>query len=268
MLVIFIEAIGRNVNAILHVLKESLTLLYRVFYWFFASFLGASKRGFNKKVLFEQMVFIGVKSVLMVAFISLFIGIVLAMQSASQLMRLRATIYVAGFVAVSVTREIGPVLVALIVAGRSGAAIAAELATMKVTEQIEALDTMALDPVRFLVLPRFLAFLIMLPCLTMLGDVIAIFGGWLIGVTSLKIGSGLYVDMTIRFLKMKDILTGLVKSGVFSVVISILSSQQGLWATSGAKGVGRATTNAVVYSFVIIILMDCILTWIFYMSKM
>jgi phospholipid/cholesterol/gamma-HCH transport system permease protein len=188
------------------------------------------------------------------------------MQSAYQLEQLGATIYVAALVAVSMTREIGPVLTALVIAGRVGAAITAEISTMKVTEQIEALETLALNPVRYLVAPRFLALMVMLPCLVMLGDVAGIVGGFLIGIFSLDLRPGLYIDTTVQFLEQKDILTGLFKSWVFSMIITMVSCFQGLFTEGGAEGVGRSTTFSVVLSFILIIVADAILTAFFYFS--
>ncbi len=135
---------------------------------------------------------------------------------------------------------------------------------MKVNEQIEALDTMAINPVRFLAVPRFLALLIMLPCLTILADIMGMFGGFLIGFFSLKINPGLYMNMTVKFLVLKDIYTGLFKSFIFAAIIVIVGSYEGLNASGGAEGVGRSTTVSVVASFIMIILADCILTGIFY----
>jgi phospholipid/cholesterol/gamma-HCH transport system permease protein len=165
------------------------------------------------------------------------------------------------------TREIGPVLTALVIAGRVGAAITAELSTMKVTEQVEALETLSLNPVRYLVAPRFLALLLMLPCLTLIGDLVGIFGGYLIGITNLGLPSGLYIDTTIEFLTVKDITTGLLKSCVFSVVITMIACYQGLSTEGGAEGVGRSTTRSVVTSFILIIIADAILTALFYFAK-
>jgi len=211
-------------------------------------------------------VFGGVNSILIVCFVCFSMGMVLAMQSAYQLERLGATIYVAALVAVSMTREIGPVLTALVIAGRVGAAITAELSTMKVTEQIEALETLALNPVRYLVAPRFLALMVMLPCLVILGDVSGMIGGWFIGTSYLDLRSGLYVETTFDFLVKKDVLTGLLKGFVFSVIITMISCHRGLMTEGGAEGVGRSTTLAVVLSFIFIILADAILTAIFYFS--
>ncbi len=178
-----------------------------------------------------------------------------------------ATIYVAALVGVSMTREIGPVLTSLVIAGRVGAAITAELATMKVTEQIEALETIGLNPVRYLVVPRFLALVIMLPCLVILGNFVGMFGGYVIGVANLDLTSGLYIDTTMKFLKVKDIVTGLLKSGVFAMIIALVACHQGLWTEGGAEGVGRSTTKSVVISFIMIIIADAILTAFFYFAN-
>ena len=188
-------------------------LLVQTIYW---ALVGPfRKKPISRKNFFAQTIFSGLDSVLIVFFVDFFIGMVLAMQSAYQLEQLGATIYVAALVAVSITREIGPVLTSLVIAGRVGAAITAELATMKVTEQVEALETLSLNPVRYLVAPRFLALLIMLPCLVILGNMMGMFGGYVIGITQLQLGSHLYIDTTLEFLTRKDILTGLLKTEYF-----------------------------------------------------
>lgn len=258
-------AIGVQVKlAISHILNIS-KLLADIIYWIFAGpFKGKAA---SREIIFNQMVFVGIKSILIVFFVTLFTGIVLAMQSAYQLDKFGAVIYVASLVAVSLTRELGPVLTALVVAGRVGAAITAELGSMKVTEQIEALETMALNPIRFLVVPKFLALFFMLPCLTILGNFFGMFGGYLVAVLNLKISSALYIDTTIRYLELKDIYTGLTKSVVFAIIIALIGCYMGLNTKRGAVGVGKSTTISVVASFIMIILSDCILTGIFFFSK-
>ena len=221
----------------------------------------------RRKSTFQQMVFVGLHSVAIVFFVNFFTGIVLAMQSAYQLQKMGALLYVASLVAVSLCRELGPVLTALVVAGRAGSAIAAELGTMKVSEQIEAIDTMAIDPVRLLVTPRFLALLVALPVLTIIGDLSGIFGGFIVGTNSLNINPDLYMQTTFKYLQIKDIYTGLVKSFVFAVIIALIGCYEGLNTKGGAEGVGRATTRSVVISFILIILADCVITSIFYFSK-
>ena len=221
----------------------------------------------SRDSIFYQMVFAGVESLVIVFFISLFTGIVIAMQSAYQLRELGAVIYVAPMVSISMARELGPVFTALVVAGRVGSAISAELGTMKVSEQIEALETLALDPVRFLVVPRFLALLVMLPCLTIMSDLVGILGGLIVGVFNLKLNIYRYISFSFTFLTWKDIWTGLVKSLAFATAISMIACYVGLDTRGGAEGVGRATTLSVVISFIMIVIFDCLLTGIFFFSN-
>jgi phospholipid/cholesterol/gamma-HCH transport system permease protein len=162
---------------------------------------------------------------------------------------------------------LGPVLTALVVAGRVGAAIAAELGTMQVTEQIEALETMALNPVRYLVVPRFLALVVMLPCLTVIADITGIFGGFLVGVFNLGLDPYRYITFSFQFMTWKDVWTGLAKSLAFGATISMVGCYMGLRTRGGAEGVGKATTLSVVTSFILIILFDCILTGVFYFTQ-
>lgn len=261
----FVDSVGGATISILRQMRDILVLLAQTLYWLVA---GPFKRKpVSSRSFFVHTIFSGLDSILIVFFVDFFIGMVLAMQSAYQLEQLGATIYVAALVGVSMTREIGPVLTSLVVAGRVGAAITAELATMKVTEQIEALETLSLNPVRYLVAPRFLALVVMLPCLVILGNLVGMFGGYVIGVSQLGLGSGLYVDTTIEFLTRKDILTGLLKTVVFAAIIAMVACQQGLSTEGGAEGVGRATTRSVVTSFILIIIADAILTALFYFAK-
>lgn len=222
----------------------------------------------HRTSIFQQMVFAGVQSLIIVFFISLFTGIVIAMQSAYQLKQLGAVIYVAPMVSISMARELGPVFTALVVAGRVGSAIAAELGTMKVSEQIEALETLAIDPVRFLVVPRFLALLVMLPCLTIMSNLVGIFGGMIVGVFNLQINPYRYLTFSFDMLTWKDIWIGLIKSGSFAAAISMVACYVGLGTRGGAEGVGKSTTLSVVVSFIMIILIDCVLTGIFFFSNM
>src|SRR3989338_870642 len=218
--------------------------------------------------VFEQMVFMGVRSIVIVFFVTFFTGVVLAMQAAYQLAQVGAVVYVSSLVSVSLCRELVPVLTALVIAGRIGAAITAEIGSMKVSEQIEALETMAIYPVRYLVVPKFLALFIMLPCLTIIGNFSGMLGGYLIGVFNLKISSALYIQTALKFLSLKDIYTGLSKSFVFAIIIAMVGCYQGLKTKEGAVGVGEATTMSVVTSFILIILADCFLTGIYYFSNL
>ncbi len=240
-------------------------LFFNILYWIF---IGPFKGKFSRRQsIFHQMVFVGLSSMLIVFFVSIFTGVVLAMQSAYQLEKMGAVLYVASLVAISLCRELSPVLTALVVAGRVGSAFAAELGTMKVSEQIEALDTMAINPVRFLAVPRFLALFFMLPCLTALADLSGILGGYLVGTNSLEINPDLYMQTTFKYLELKDINTGLLKAFVFAIIIALIGCYEGLNTKGGAEGVGKATTKSVVTSFILIILADCVLTAIFYFSK-
>ncbi len=261
----FIEAVG---NIIIRTGQHTLSVLALFFETIFWVVVGPFKKKFTKREgIFHQMVFAGVDSLIIAFFVAFFTGIVIAMQSAYQLSRFGANIYVAPMVSVSLARELGPVLIALVVAGRVGAAIAAELGTMKVTEQIEALETMALNPVRFLVVPRFLALLIMLPCLVIFADIMGIFGGFLVGVFNLRLDPYRYITFSFQFMAWKDVWTGLVKSVVFGITIAMIGCYMGLKTKGGAEGVGKSTTLSVVTSFILIILFDCILTGIFYFSQ-
>jgi len=260
-----LQIIGRVTLSAGAAIWDVFALFFKTLYWlFFAPLVG---KFIGRRYIFAQMVFAGVQSILIVFFVTLFIGIVLAMQGAYQLDKLGAVRFVAALISVSMCREIGPVLIALVVAGRVGSAIAAELGTMKVTEQIEALETMALNPVRFLVVPRFLALVVMLPVLTVIGDIVGMIGGYLVGVYNLKISPGLYIKTNFEFLVMKDVMTGLFKSVVFAIIIAMIGCYQGLNTKGGAEGVGRATTLSVVISFILIILADAILTGVFYFSN-
>ncbi len=215
-------------------------------------------------LLVDQMEKIGVASFPLVFLTALFTGMVLALQSAYQLQRMGAENYIASLVALSITRELGPVLTALVIAGRVGAAITAQLGTMRVTEQIDALETLGTDPIRYLSVPRLLALLIMLPLLTAYADIIGILGGYIVGVCKLGLGSNLYMRMTWESLKLKDLFTGLFKSAVFAAIIATVACHEGFETRDGAEGVGRSTTLSVVISFILIITADCFFTALFY----
>ena len=265
MIMAILENIGRTILDIGRHVKNVLALFFETVYWIlFGPFRG---KFVKPEGVFAQMVFVGAGSLAIAAFVSFFTGIVIAMQSAYQLSRFGANIYVAPMVSVGLARELGPVLTALVVAGRVGAAITAELGSMKVTEQIEALDTMALNPVRFLVVPRFLALLVMLPCLTVMADMLGILGGFLVGVFNLRLDPYRYLTFSFQYMQWKDVWTGLIKSAVFGITISMIGCYMGLNTKGGAEGVGKATTLSVVTSFILIVLFDCILTGLFYFTQ-
>lgn len=207
---------------------------------------------------------VGPGSFFIAALVAFFVGMIMALQMAYQMVKLSAEIYIPSVVAVSITREMAPVLTALIVAGRMGAGITAEVGTMMVTEQIDALRAFAVNPVKYIVVPRFLAMVVMLPVLTVFADIIGIIGGFIICVFKLEIGPDLYVAMVQDSLQLKDVFTGLLKTVFFGAVIALVGCHQGLQVRGGADGVGRATTLSVVISFILIILTDCLFTTIFY----
>lgn len=216
------------------------------------------------KATLDQMNKIGVTSLPLVFLTALFTGVVLSLQSAYQLKLFAAQQFTSDLVSLSMTRELGPVLTAMVIAGRVGAAIAAELGTMKVTEQIDAMRALAVNPVRYLVVPRFLAGFLMLFILTIYADVIGILGGYLICVFKLGISSHQYIKRSIHVLMIKDIFTGLIKAFFFGGIISLVGCYFGFKAQNGAEGVGRATTLAVVTILILIIASDAIFTAIFY----
>jgi len=196
--------------------------------------------------------------------VSLFIGFIFALQTAYFMQRIGSELYIASLVALSLVRELGPVITALIIAGRVGAAITAELGSMQVTEQIDALETLATNPIKYLVVPRFLALSITLPLLTIYADIIGIFGSYLICVYKLGISSKMYMNITFDALLYKDLFTGLFKTIFFGMIIALVSCYEGFNVEGGAVGVGRATTRSVVITFVMILAADCFFTALFY----
>ena len=207
---------------------------------------------------------IGPGSFFISALVAFFVGMIISLQMAYQMVQMSAEMYIPNIVAVALTRELAPVLTALIVAGRIGAGIAAEIGSMAVTEQVDALKAFAVNPVKYLVVPRFLGLILMLPVLTMFSDIIGIWGGYVICVYKLHISHEMFWKMTFQALAMKDIITGLVKTIFFGMIIAIVGCHQGLTVKGGAEGVGKATTTAVVRSFILVIMMDCVITFVFY----
>lgn len=207
---------------------------------------------------------IGPESFLISSLIGFFVGVIIALQMAYLMLKLSAEIYIPNVVSVALTRELAPVLTALVVAGRIGAGMTAEIGSMKVTEQVDALKAFAVNPVKFLVVPRFLGLVVMLPVLTLFADIIGIFGGFVICVMKLNISAATYVDMVLEAVVVKDVVTGLIKSVFFGMAIALVGCHEGLHVTGGAEGVGRSTTLSVVISFILIILIDCFFTGLFY----
>jgi phospholipid/cholesterol/gamma-HCH transport system permease protein len=212
-----------------------------------------------------QMDEVGVKSIPIVALVSFVIGIILVLQTAYQLEKFGALTYAASLAGVALTREMAPLLTAIVLAGRVSAAFTAELGTMLVTEEILALEVMAISPIAYLVVPRFIAMIVMLPCLTVLADVIGIAGGYFVGTFAIGIRSALYIRNTIDALLLKDILSGLFKSVVFAGIIAMVGCYMAFVVKGGAEGVGKSTMISVVTSLISIILADCLFTAIFYL---
>lgn len=212
----------------------------------------------------REMEQIGVKSLGVAAITTVFTGMVLALQTAYSLPGLGVKYYIGTVVSKSLTRELGPVLVALIVGGRIGSGMTAELGTMKVTEQIDALRSMAADPVKKLVVPKLVATLVMLPALTVIGDLLGILGGLAIAVFQLQLTAGFFLNDVLSSLTMSDIFSGVGKSFFFAYFITIIGCYNGLHARGGADGVGRATTNTVVMASILVLVSDFFLTKLFY----
>jgi phospholipid/cholesterol/gamma-HCH transport system permease protein len=219
---------------------------------------------FDVRNVVKQMFEVGVLSVPVVLITAIFTGMVLALQTYTGFKRFGAESLVGSVVALSMTREMGPVLTGLIVTGRAGAAMAAELGTMRVTEQIDALETLATSPVKYLIVPRFLSGIVMLPALTVISDIIGIIGGYLITVWLFGASSTLYWRRTWHYLEISDIYNGLLKAAFFGAGIALICCYKGFYTSGGAEGVGKATTGAVVLSFMTILVSDYFLSaWLF-----
>lgn len=214
--------------------------------------------------LWAQMNRVGVKSIPIVSLVLFCIGSILALQMAPILATFGMTSSVADIISIAVFRELGPLVSAIVLTGFAGASIAAEIGTMVVSEEIEALDAHAIDPVRFLVVPRVLATTVMMVCITIVGDLMGIFGGMMMSQLFLGVGYEQYQVRTFDILEMRDFVTGLVKAGVFGVLISGLACYLGMRVRGGAQGVGQATTRTVVLTIVALIAVDLMFTAVFY----
>jgi len=215
-------------------------------------------------MIWKQFLSIGFYSLPVVAMTSFFSGAVLALQSYVGFSRFSAESSIATVVVLSITRELGPVLAGLMVAGRVGASIAAEIGTMRVTEQIDALYTLSTNPIKYLVLPRVIASVITLPCLVLIGDIIGVMGGYLVSVYKLGFNSTNYIVNTFKYLETVDVVSGLVKAATFGFIIAVVSCYNGYYSDKGAKGVGSATTAAVVQSSIFILISNYLITELFF----
>jgi len=219
---------------------------------------------FYPRLLLRQIIDIGYYSLPVVGLTAVFTGMVLALQSYTGFARFNAESAVATVVVLSITRELAPVLAGLMVAGRIGAAMAAEIGTMRVTEQIDALSTLSTNPYKYLVAPRLLAGFIMLPCCVLVADIIGVFGGYLISVHKLGFNPSVYIKNTWQFLEFMDVLSGLVKAAVFGFLIALMGCYHGYYSKGGAQGVGSATTNAVVSASILILGCNYLITESFF----
>ena len=225
-----------------------------------------SKRGrrMGWRNLFAQMVRVGVRSIPIVSLVLFSIGAILVFQIAPVLKSYGALDRVSDIVSLAIFRELGPLVSAIVLTGFGGASIAAEMGTMVVSEEIEALEAQAIDPIRFLVLPRVLATLVMMVCVAVVGNLMGVLGGMVVASGSLGIGTDQYLRHTFDAVDLDDFYTGLIKAGVFGILISSLACHLGLGVTGGAQGVGAATTRTVVYTIVALIVVDLMFTAAFY----
>jgi phospholipid/cholesterol/gamma-HCH transport system permease protein len=235
-------------------------LFLATLYWAGVAPFRERRPGFSWMSLMRLMYDTGVRSLPIVLLIGCLAGIILSLETARQLQRFGQVHLVAGLVALSMARSLGPLLTAIVVTGRVGAAYTAELGTMKVSEEILALEIMAVNPVGYLVAPRFLALLFMLPCLTVFADVMGLIGGYIIGTTVWGISATQYINTTLVWLLLPDILAGLLKSSVFAVIIGMVGCYRALVVEGGAEGVGQATMVSVVTTIVLIIVADGVFT--------
>ncbi|MCS7183346.1 MAG: ABC transporter permease [Thermoanaerobaculum sp.] len=236
----------------------------RFFYVLHSTLLWTFRRPFDGKEWVRQMVRVGVESVPVVGLTALFTGMVLALQTYRGFARFHAEAFVASVVSLSLTRELAQVLAALMIAGRIGSSYAAELGTMRVTEQIDALYAMAVEPIHYLVVPRVAAATLMLPFLVAFADGIGVLGGYSVAVGLLGANPVVYWEKTFQFLDLNDVFSGLIKAGVFGLILSVTGCSKGFFTTGGAEGVGRSTTAAVVMASLIILLSDFFLTKILF----
>jgi phospholipid/cholesterol/gamma-HCH transport system permease protein len=256
-MIAFLDLFGRMII-------EKIEETGRFSYFLWETVLSAVRGRLRWRLWFQQMEFVGVRSITVVVLTGMFTGMVLALQSYTGFKRFNAEAFVGTVVALSMTRELGPVLSGLMVSGRVGSAMAAELGTMQVTEQIDALYTLATNPIKYLIVPRFLASLIVLPILTVFADGLGILGGYLVSVNLLGSNPTIYMRRTFDYLDLEDIYIGLFKACIFGMIIAVVGCYQGFNTQGGAEGVGKATTRAVVMSSLLILIANYFITALFF----
>ena len=252
-----LDNFGRSVLRNVEEMGKILLLFLSVLSWMFRPPL-------KLRLIFKQLEFVGVKTIFVVILTGTFTGMVMALQGYYGFRMFSAESLVGSTVALGMTRELGPVLTSLMVTARAGSAMAAELGTMRVTEQIDALYVMASNPVKHLIVPRVIAGVIMVPILTIVSDFVGIIGGYFVGVIILDINAGAFVKNITRYVELDDIYNGLIKAAVFGLTLSLVGCYKGFNTTGGAEGVGRATTEAVVLASISILISDYFLTAIMF----
>ncbi len=257
-----LESLGEAAFRAIHRLTDILILIVDILYWSVAGIF--DRRQYRKGSFVEQAYHTGSAALPIVAVIIFLIGFILALQSAAQLRQFGATIFVVDLLAIGLAREMAPLMVAILVSGRSGSAIASEVATMKFTEELDAIRTMGLNPLRFVIVPKLWAMIVSMPLLTVMALLIGILGGFVVGVTYMELTPTAFYNQLVRALFFRDIVTGVIKSVSFAIIITIVGTYRGLTFTGGADGVGRATTSSVVTSLFVIIVVDSIWGIIFY----
>lgn len=244
------ERIGREFMELTQALGSAALMLKSIFFWFFRSRLEVGET-------VKQCVSIGVDSVTVTALTSFFTGMVLSLQTGNSSRNLfNEPLYIGTMVAFTMLKELGPVLTSIVVAGRAGAVVTAEIGTMAVTEQIDALYTLGTNPTRYLLVPRYIAFMIMLPLLTVFADFLGILGGALVGVVRLGIPTTVFMNDIYTYVDIKDFMHGFLKTFAFAFMIATVSCHKGLNTRGGAEGVGKSTTEAVVTSMVLVMVID------------
>ena len=252
-----IDQFGRGVLRSVEEMGSLLLLLLSVLSWMIRPPL-------KLRLIFKQMEFVGVKSIFVVVLTGTFTGMVMALQGYYGFRMFSAESLVGSTVALGMTRELGPVLTSLMVTARAGSAMAAELGTMRVTEQIDALYVMAANPIKHLIVPRIVASVLMLPLLTIVSDFMGIIGGYFVGVPVLGINEGAFIKNITKYVELSDIYHGLTKAAVFGLILALIGCYKGFNTRGGAEGVGKATTEAVVLASISILVSDYFLTAIMF----
>lgn len=248
-----LERFGTIVISLFEEIGRWWQMLFRTAFW-------SVRRPFEVGEWLRQMVRVGVDSIPVVALTAMFTGMVMSLQTFNGFQRVHAENFVGSVVALAMLRELSPVLVGLMVTGRVGSAMAAEIGTMRVTEQIDALEALATNPIHYLFVPRVIAGASMLPLLTLFGDALGVYGGRIVAVNLMKANAVIYDQNTYQYLDMNDLTSGLIKAAVFGTILALTGCMKGFYTTGGAEGVGRSTTAAVVMSSLLILLTDFFMT--------